>query len=181
MIIWDTETTSLLQPEAVPLDQQPRLIEFAGIKLADEPPYKELGRLEFLCAPGILLPEIIVKITGLTDEKLKDAPEFARVYPALCDFWRGEVISIAHNHDFDLGILSLALRRIGKQYAFPWTSRQICTAEASRSIAGHRLKLAELHEQATGKSHKEAHRAMPDAEGLVTCLRFMIKDGIIKI
>ena len=35
MIIFDTETTDLVKPGLVPLEDQPHIIEFAGIKLDD--------------------------------------------------------------------------------------------------------------------------------------------------
>ena len=42
MIVFDTETTGLPLPETAPLESQPRIIEFAGIKLDHD--IKEIDR-----------------------------------------------------------------------------------------------------------------------------------------
>ena len=42
MILFDTETTGLVQAYATPLADQPHIIEFAALKLSDKKPYKEV-------------------------------------------------------------------------------------------------------------------------------------------
>jgi DNA polymerase III epsilon subunit-like protein len=180
MILFDTETTGLLQPDAVPLNGQPKIIEFAAIKLNDKT-LKEVGRLEFLCNPGAPLPEIITKITGITDADLADLPGFDAHYADLCEFFLGERNLVAHNITFDVGMLKNDLLRIGKSTMFPWPQNQLCTIDSSYSIRGRRLKLSILHEMVTGAPHVDAHRAMADVEALVTCARWLIKENLMKI
>lgn len=180
MIIFDTETTGLLAPDAAPLIAQPKIIEFAAIKLDDET-FEETGRLEFLCNPGEPLKEIINKVTGLYDKDLEDKPSFGHYYNDLCEFFIGERNLIAHNINFDVGMLKNDLSRIGKLTSFPWPPNQICTVDASYSIRGRRLKLGILHELVTGQPHEDAHRAMADVEGLVTCVLWLIQENLLKL
>lgn len=181
MILFDTETTGLPLPEASPLKDQPRIIEFAAIKLADKKPFKQIGAIEFLCYPGIPLPEKITEITGLKDEDLKGQAPFKMHFRQLADFFLGERFLIAHNIAFDLSLLRYDLMRIGKLTAFPWPYAQICTVQASMGYKGHRLRLFQLHEMATGKTHDGAHRAMADVEALMTCVKWLIKEGKISL
>ena len=53
MIVFDLETTGLPKAEGSDLDIQPRIIEFGAIKVDDD--FNEVGRLQFLCSPGVLL------------------------------------------------------------------------------------------------------------------------------
>ena len=178
MILFDTETTGLPEPAATPLGKQPRIIEFGAIKYDDADPTKELDRISFLCNPGNLpLPPKITEITGLTDEDLKDQPGFPKFYPALCDFFLGERYLVGHNVRFDTDMLRFDLMRIGKTNHFPWPPTHICTVDSTFQIKGHRLKLGQLYEMATGKPPEDAHRAIIDVELLHTALLWSMKEG----
>jgi DNA polymerase III subunit alpha, Gram-positive type len=178
MILFDTETTGLVMPASTPITEQPQIIEFAAIKV-NEKTWKVIDKIEFLAKPTIPLPEVIVKITGLTDAKLKDASPFAAYYAPLVKFFLGEECLVGHNLDFDKSLLKFELMRMSKEFAFPWPHRQICTVEASHYIKNHRLKLSELHLIATGKDFKDAHRAMNDTMALLDCVKFLRKEGAL--
>jgi DNA polymerase III epsilon subunit-like protein len=177
MIVWDTETTGLPKPLVAPLEEQPKIIEFAGIRL-DPKTLKETARLEFMCNPGEKLEAIITKITGITDADLADKKPFGFFYQPLVEFFWGEREMAAHNIAFDRSLLFFDLMRMDKHYAFPWPLKHLCTVEASYSIKNRRLKLSELHELAMGKPHKDAHRAMADVEALADCCRWLRKKGM---
>jgi hypothetical protein len=229
MIVMDTEGTDLLKPDVAPLADQPHLVEFAGIKL-DNASLKETGRLHFICNPGVPLPELFTKITGITEAMVADKKLFAAHYHSLAQFFLGEDTMVAHNMGYDEGILKYALLRLGKLLFFPWPIKHICTVEASAGIKNHRLGMAELHLMAAGKANTErvafaagqlvkhktlgkctiqevkgdklavivegrkkvqtlptemfkgaafegAHGAMKDVEELVTCVRWLRKEG----
>jgi DNA polymerase-3 subunit epsilon len=178
MIVFDTEATDLLKPEGVPLNEQPHLVEFAGIKL-DDKTLKEKARLEFMVNPGVPLPVVFTKITGITESDIKDKPPLIKHYEELADFFLGERSMAAHNVGYDKGILKFSLLRLDKLLNFPWPQKHICTVEASYGLKNFRLKLSLLHEIATGKPHKDAHRAMGDVEALCTCVRWLKKEGHI--
>lgn len=176
MIVYDTETTGLLKPMDVPLEDQPHIIEFAAIKLNDKT-LKEEDRFEFLCNPGFALDAIITKITSITDKMLEKEKPFGFYRPKLSAFFLGQVSMAAHNLGFDKGMLYNELLRLDAVTKFPWPPQHFCTVEISKPIKNYRLKLGLLHELATGKPHKEAHRAMADVEALCTCVRYLRKEG----
>jgi DNA polymerase III epsilon subunit-like protein len=178
MIIFDTETTGLILPSLVRIEEQPQIIEFAGVKL-DDITLEEIERLTFMCNPGCALPEEIIKITSITDEMLKDQEPFASHYHDLCDFFLGEQMMVAHNLDFDKTLLKLELIRIGKEFAFPWPPKQVCTVEASFGINNKRMRLSDLHLHCTGEDFKDAHRAMADTEALVRCVRWLRAESMM--
>ncbi len=179
MILFDTETTGLPQPGAVPLNQQPQIIEFAAIKVEDKPPFKIKTELSFLCKIVTPLPDIIIKITKLTDADLVKEKSFAAHYPELVEFFLGERFLVAHNVKFDIDLLRFELLRIGKLLQFPWPPNHICTVQSSLPIKGYRLKLGELYSIATGKEHKETHRALPDVYALYEIVKNLIKSDYV--
>lgn len=178
MIVFDTETNALTVPDVAPLDQQPHILEFAGIKL-DDKRLTETARLEFLCSMGRPLAQEELKVNRITNEMLHGIPPFAAHLKKLTDFFFGEWTMVAHNLPYDANVLRYELIRLDRVTRFPWPPNWICTVEASISLRGHRLKLSELYAEATGSEHKDAHRAMPDTEALVACVRWLRKKRLL--
>lgn len=178
IIVFDTETTGLLNPESAPLESQPRIIEFAAIKLDND--LKELERLEFICNPQCKLSDKITEITGLRDSDVEDKPLFSAFYEQLCNFFLGCDTGIAHNYTFDLGMLRYEMTRMGKQFMFPWPFKTVCTVEKTMHIRGHRLNLTKLHHHCTGEDHiNGAHRAMADVEALLRCVKKLREQDVL--
>jgi DNA polymerase III epsilon subunit-like protein len=178
VIVIDNETTDLTAPEAAPIDQQPYITEFAGIKL-DDKTLKETARHTFLCKPKVLIPPKAVEITGITNEMVAKCPPFVHFFPSLVDFFLGERIVVAHNLSYDIAVLYYELKRLQRVTLFPWPPKQICTVELTLSFKGYRMNLGDLHAELTGKPHKDAHRAMADVEGLVDIVRALRKKGLL--
>ena len=179
-IIMDFETSGLPNADAAPLDSQPHAIEWAAIKIDDE--CNEIGRMEFICKPPIQISDIITKITGLTNDDLKDKQPFEFFLPQMEEFFLGTRGLIAHNLTFDENILKYELRRLNRLTSFPWPPKHICTVEKTFHLNGHRLNLAKMHLQLTGEEFTNgAHRAMNDVEALLRCVKVLTTKGIIKL
>jgi len=173
MIVFDLETTGLLKPDVVPLAQQPRIIEICVVKLDDET-LEFVDSDEFLINPGIKLDPKIVEITGITDKMLEKEPPFVARYRTLANFFLGEKKLLAHNCPFDAGVLSCDLRRIEKQFHFPWPPDRLCSVELTQHITGKYMKLDALYKHAFGKAPSPTrHRAGGDVEILVEVVRWM--------
>jgi len=173
MIIFDTETTGLLMPEGAPLIAQPHVIELAMVKL-DDSSYKELDRYEALLKPGIDIDEELhARITGLKNSDLADKPTFLELLDEFVEFFIGEEKLIAHNLEFDRGVLVCELSRIGREFSFPYPPMQICTVDRTKHLKGRRLKLTELYELKFDRKLNQKHRAMSDVEALVEIVQEM--------
>lgn len=186
MIIFDTETTGLPKSSIVDLKSQPKIIEFAAIKLCDKSYFKdgsfiEIGRLDFLINPDEKLPSITTTITGIKDEDLKDQKTFSAYYSKLVDFFLGEKYLFAHNMQFDISLLNFELMRIGRETQFPFPPIQICTVNKTYHINNYRLSLSKLYKHLFNKEMKEAHRAMVDVEYLTDCVKSLLTKKIITL
>jgi len=176
MIIFDLETTGLPKAEGSDLDMQPRIIEFGAIRVTDGN-LEEYDRLEFFCNPGHPLDPIITKITGITDEMLKDEKPFIAHYEKLCNFFLGEKTMVAHNLPFDRKVLKFDLERIDKLLHFPWPFEHICTVEVGESVWGKKRKLGDIHKDVTGEEIKDAHRSVNDVEATIRILKWYRNEG----
>lgn len=170
MIIWDTETTGLVQPEGAGLDKQPRIIEFAAVILNDKT-YKQEMEMSILIDPLMPLSAEITKITGLTDKDLRGAPSFIEALPEIEGAFLGQRRMIAHNLQFDLSMLKNELKLIGREFAFPYPPEQVCSVQETEHLLGKRLRLVELYKMTIGGEYAQTHRALDDVKALAEIVR----------
>ncbi|QDT36986.1 exonuclease domain-containing protein [Stratiformator vulcanicus] len=73
----------------------------------------ELGRFEQLVNPGREIPPEVIRVHGITDAMVVDAPAIDDVLPQLIDFFGSaeSTILMAHNAAFDVGFVSAALAK----------------------------------------------------------------------
>jgi DNA polymerase III epsilon subunit-like protein len=112
---------------------------------------------------------------------LADKPTFLEVYPKIAKLMTGVDLLVAHNLNYDASMLANELLRIDKLINFPWPRHHVCTVEASLHIKGHRMKLCDLVEIATGKPLLNAHRAKDDVRGLYHGFRWLVKKEYINL
>lgn len=163
MIFFDVETTGLISNYALPLAQQPCIIELGALKTDEIGATQDTFSALVRPFDGKPLPPIITKITGLTDAELIDEPIFIELYGALAAFFRGERVMLAHNAIFDWQMLQIELRRVAKEYAFPWCSEVIDTRSKWPG------KLQEWGKKVRGAEYIQAHRALDDCRLLRDC------------
>ena len=175
MIVFDLETTGLPLAEGADLNLQPRITEFGAIKLDED--LKEIDVIEFLVNPGLPLDPKITKITGLTDDMLKDQKPFIARLDQIVDFFLGERILVAHNLPFDRAILKFELERVGRILSFPWPPEQICTVEVGETVWNKKRKLGDIYLEVTGQEHKGAHRSIADVRALIEIVKWYKKEG----
>jgi len=164
VLVFDTETTGLtLHPDA-PLEKQPKIIEL-GAALLDENG-EVVETLSQLINPGEPVTDEITRITGITNDDLKDAPSFAEALPMIQQIFSEAFAVFAHNLPFDKAMLRNDLARIGC-LDFPWPKQEYCTVGMHKEMWGRNPKLTELYEFATGQPLPQTHRALDDVMALV--------------
>lgn len=128
------------------------------------------GRLSTLIDPGVAVPPIVTRITGLTSAAVRGQPRLEAVLPELRRLVDGAVV-VAHNASFDCTFLSAAFARAG----IPWDGPRLCTLRlARRLIPGlHSYKLDSLCAY-LGFSFVQRHRATPDAQATLAVLRHLL-------
>ena len=98
-IFYDTETTGIQVTKDF-------IVEIAAFDPVNNTTFEELVN------PGYPIPEDASRIHHITDDMVKDKPNFATVGEAFLEFCKGDVILIAHNNDsFDQPLLENECKR----------------------------------------------------------------------
>jgi DNA polymerase III epsilon subunit family exonuclease len=130
------------------------IIEFGAVRVARG---EIVDRFEMLSRPSGELPAAVARLTGITDEELRAAPEAGHALAEFLEFI-GDDELVAHNADFEASFLRAATRR-------RFRAEILDSLELARIVLpeaqGHSLgKLGAL----LGLEHRRLHRALADAE-----------------
>ncbi len=119
-----------------------------------------------LVHPGRRIPGFIVRLTGITDEMVAEAPSFDEVAAGFRDFL-GDAVFVAHRASFDHGFLKAEFARLGERLGGP----VLCTVvEARRHFPGlpsYGLAALCRHFEIPLETH---HRALCDARATAAVL-----------
>lgn len=147
----DVETTGL-KPSAQ------RMIEIALIRYRNG---VETDRYNRLLNPRRRIPAYISKLTGIRDDDVEDAAQFADLATEIVEFIGDEVL-VGHNVGFDIGFLNAELQRARHAKV---TNESIDTlALATRVLPGVRRSSLDRVAKGVGLSPRKIHRAAVDAE-----------------
>lgn len=107
-IAFDTETTGLMW------DKDDRIIELGAVELHNHIPTGKT--FQAYINPGRAVSEATIRITGITDDDLRDKPGFEdpSVVEAFLEFL-GDSTIVAHNAAFDRGFLNMELTRCQRE------------------------------------------------------------------
>lgn len=108
-VVFDIETTGFS-----PVNN--RIIEIGAVKVSEG---KIVDRFSSFVNPDVPVPFEIVKLTGITDSMVSEAPFIDTVLPQFLDFC-GDAVLVAHNANFDMSFIKEnALRQnIGRQFTY---------------------------------------------------------------
>ena len=165
VLFYDTETTGLTLHPNVDVSKQPKLIEFGGV-LFDAAFNSIEEEFSILVNPGEPITEEITKITGITNDDLKDQPTFIELLPTFRRIFSSCTTVVAHNLPFDKAIIWGELKRHGVT-DFTWPPNELCTVGLFRDQWGRDPRLIEVYEKFMGKPYEQTHRALDDVRALM--------------
>lgn len=176
IVLFDTETTGLLLPDNAPLEEQPKIIEFYGVRINEE--FEILSELETYIDPGEPITKEITQITGIKTADVEGQPTFHDMSNNIALLFAGADLSVAHNIAFDNGMLNVEFQRIAQQR--PCAVNDLCTVEFWKDKYGYRWSLGAIYNKLFGSAFK-AHRAKNDVHALVRCFHHWTENGEIDL
>lgn len=134
-----------------------RIIQFAAVVIENN---TIVDQFSSLLNPGQPIPVFIEELTGLTDEMVRDAPEFTEIAPKVVEMLEGAFF-VAHNVLFDLSFLQEELIMAGFEGFY---GPVLDTVEMARILfpSSDSYKLSDLAIQ-EGLRHDRPHQADSDA------------------
>ncbi|CSB30604.1 DNA polymerase III subunit epsilon [Vibrio cholerae] len=163
IVVLDTETTGMNR-EGGPHYEGHRIIEIGAVEIINR---KLTGRhFHVYLKPDRDIQLEAIEVHGITDEFLKDKPEYKDVHEEFLDFIKGAEL-VAHNAPFDVGFMDYEFAKlggaIGKTSDFCKVTDTL--AMAKRIFPGKRNNLDILCERyGIDNSHRTLHGALLDAE-----------------
>jgi DNA polymerase-3 subunit epsilon len=129
-----------------------------------------------LVNPEIPIQPFVMKLTGINNAMLQNAPKFFEVAKRIIEMTNDSVL-VAHNADFDYRILRTEFRRLG----YDFNVKTLCTVELSKRLLpeqpSHSLgKLV----RALGIPMADRHRANGDAMATVKLFKMLLDKDISK-
>ena len=167
-VVFDIETTGLSV-------QNCRITEIGAVKICDG---QVVDTFNIFVNPEMPIPEEIVKLTGITDDMVKDAPTEATALKQFFDFLgngadgRGPLL-IAHNADFDTGFIRAAAVRCEIPFKNPYLDTLALARFLLPDLKNHKLDTVAEHYKLGDFNH---HRACDDAAMLAAIYFCMLRD-----
>lgn len=125
-----------------------------------------VDRQDWLCNPGRKIVPRIAKLTHITDDMVKDAPDVATVMQQFVDYI-GDLPIVGHNiRSSDLHYLGKAAKKAGIVFNSPFFDTYLYAKLFKEQMAWGNVKLEYLSDY-FGISQPAAHRAYCDAEANV--------------
>ena len=158
IVAFDTETSG-----AFPLEAE--VIELGAVKWFKG---EVIGKFQTLLKPSKELQPDNIRIHGITNEMVSDAPLMNTEISKFCEFIDNSVL-LAHHAPFDLGFLAVAIEK--NSLRFPH-NLNLCSSLLSRALlttTNHKLQTLIKELNLVGG---EAHRAYDDS---FACLQVLLK------
>lgn len=158
-IAFDTETTGRYPVES-------EICEIAAVKWQGG---REVDHFQALVKPSKKMGQEVIRIHGITNEMVADAPPIGPVLEKFKSFIQGGTL-LAHHAQFDLGFVAAQMESCGIELPSELT---ICTSLLAQGnvpeTPNHRLQTLVAH---YGIDPGQAHRALDDARA---CLHVGLK------
>lgn len=158
VVAFDTETSG-----AYPLESE--IIELGAVKWFKG---QVIGRFQTLLKPSRALTADNIRIHGITNEMVVDAPLMQNQILSFCEFIEDSIL-IAHHAPFDLGFLVPEIEKA--QLRFP-NCELLCTSLISRALLSTTNHKLQTLVKELGLVGGDAHRAYDDA---YACLQVFIQ------
>ncbi len=169
-VVVDVETTDARTPPG-------RITEIGAYRVSGG---RIVGEFQTLVNPETPIPSFIVRLTGITDEMVRDAPRFADIASAWLEFADLSVL-VAHNSSFDVRFINHELARVypGRRMC----NAHLCTVKLTRQLmpdlVNHRLHTVAEHFAVVIKNrHRAAGDALATAEIFIRLLAQLDGHGV---
>lgn len=166
-VVFDIETTGL-NPH------KDKITEIGAVKIKEG---KIISKFSAFVNPGIPIPSFIVKLTGITDQMVCDAPPIEQALNEFMEFIEGTVL-VAHNANFDVSFIKNNAKLMGEKIRNPYIDTLELCRKMFPELGKYKLNLVAKH---LGIELENHHRAVDDsmatAKIFLYCLEVLKEKG----
>lgn len=138
--------------------------------------HKVVDQFISLVNPEKEIQEFVVKLTGINNKMLRNAPKFHEVAKRIIEITK-DCVLIAHNASFDYRVLKTAYNQLGYEYL----RDTLCTVTLSQKLIPDQpsYSLGKLC-RALGIPVSDRHRANGDAQATVKLFKLLLEKDVEK-
>ncbi len=166
VIVFDVETTGLSS-------QKDRLTEIGAIKIRN---MQIIDSFDTFVNPEKEIPQNITELTGINNEKVKDAPKEAEALKKFMEFCGENPVLIAHNARFDTSFIDEVKKRHNIDFEYSYIDSLAMCQSALPELGRYKLNVVAKHLK-LGKF--EHHHASDDAK-ILAKIYLCLMDRLIK-
>jgi DNA polymerase III epsilon subunit family exonuclease len=172
-VVFDLETTGAKCPPC-------RVTEIGAFRISGG---KIVAEYQTLINPNMPIPAFITDLTGISDDMVKNAPEFEEIAEEFLNFVDDAVL-VAHNSQFDIRFINHEIGRVFDGYRLG--NPNLCTVQLARkllpNIENHRLHtVADYYSITIENRHRAADDAHATAKVFVHFLEMMDDLGVLDL
>lgn len=131
---------------------------------------KIVNEFHSLVNPGVPIPALITRITGIDNEMVREAPPFYEIAKEIVEITQ-QAVFVAHNARFDYSFLQREFRQLG----YTFSRKQLCTIKLTKKfvpdLPSYSLKNLCKHFDITNEAR---HRAYGDAKATLELFRTIL-------
>ena len=138
--------------------------------------YQVIDSFITLVNPEKPIQEFVVKLTGINNTMLKNAPKFYEIAKRIIEITK-DTILVAHNTSFDYRILKTEFKRL----SYDFNMNTLCTVELSRKLIPNQpsYSLGKLV-RSLGIPVSDRHRANGDALATIQLFKLLLEKDVNK-
>ncbi|MCX7923897.1 MAG: PolC-type DNA polymerase III [Clostridia bacterium] len=167
-VVLDLETTGLNS-------EKDKITEVGAVKIKGG---KIIDKFASFVNPEVPIPSFIQKLTGITNDMVKDAPTIEQVLTEFMEFINGTTL-VAHNAPFDIGFLKHNAKAIGEHINNPVIDTLELCRKMFPELGKYKLNIIAKHLDISLENH---HRAVDDSKAtgeiFIKCLEMLKEKGV---
>jgi len=170
-VVFDIETTGLSSIND-------NIIEIGAVKIKN---LQIVDTFETFVNPQVHISKFITKLTGITDDMVKEYPSIEEILPKFLDFIKDSIL-VAHNANFDVTFIKTKARNLGMEVDNPVLDTLELSRHMYENLKNYKLDTVAQH---LGVSLENHHRAVDDAKAtaeiFIKSINKLKENGIEKV
>jgi DNA polymerase-3 subunit epsilon len=140
------------------------IVQFAAVRIE---PNGKVKQLTFLCKPSLPIAKAAAEVHGISDDDVKEAPEFKKFVPDIVKLFKGADVAGFNLASFDVKMLERQMT----EHGYPEFFKDVHVYDAYKIFIQHcTRKLGDAVRFYVGQEIEDAHDALADVNSTIAVM-----------